>query len=108
MVSHCQFLLVGTLLTLSVAGAYLFLKRDSIEDFIKDKKRELKIGDRLSQLYFPSDYHATGVLRLVTSKIDEPFEAWYSKRHQKSRIDYYQGRSVKILSKTLKKHQRPH
>lgn len=94
MVSHCQFLLVGTLLTLSVAGAYLFLKRDSIEDYIQDKKREtsqLKIGDRLSQLYFPSEYHVTGVLHLVTSKIDEPFEAWYSKRHQKSRIDYYQG-----------------
>ena len=78
-----------------MAGAYLFLKRDSIEDFIsEDKRRELKVGDNLESLHFPDEYHATGVLRLVTSEINEPFEAWYSKPHVKSRIDYYQGRCI--------------
>lgn len=95
MVSHCQLLVVGVLLTVSVAGAYLFLKRDSVEDFISDDKKrdsELRFGDSLTRLYFPNEYHVTGVLRLVTSEINEPFEAWYSKPHRRSRIDYYQGK----------------
>lgn len=45
----------------------------------------------LRSLHFPTEYHATGVLSLPTSNINEPFEVWYSQTYDKSRIDYYHG-----------------
>lgn len=40
---------------------------------------------------FPQEYHVTGRLLLPHSKIEEPFEAWFSRKHNRSRIDYYYG-----------------
>ncbi|KAK3752750.1 hypothetical protein QZH41_018716 [Actinostola sp. cb2023] len=40
---------------------------------------------------FPEEYHVTGRLLLPNSKIEEPFEAWLSRKHNRSRIDYYYG-----------------
>ena len=42
-------------------------------------------------LHFPDEYHTRGMLSLPYGDIVEPFEAWYSKRKQMSRIDYYNG-----------------
>ena len=40
---------------------------------------------------FPSNYHATGRLFLPHNNIIEPFEVWFSKDLERSRIDYYYG-----------------
>lgn len=40
---------------------------------------------------FPQNYHATGKLHLPHSQIEEPFEVWFSRKHNRSRIDYYYG-----------------
>ena len=50
-------------------------------------------GVDLRSLHFPTEYHATGVLSLPTSNINEPFEVWHSQTYDKSRIDYYHGKS---------------
>lgn len=55
-------------------------------------------GVDLRSLHFPTEYHATGILSLPTSNINEPFEVWHSQTYDKSRIDYYHGRLVTLLS----------
>lgn len=55
-------------------------------------------GVDLRSLHFPTEYHATGILSLPTSIINEPFEVWHSQTYDKSRIDYYHGRLVTLLS----------
>jgi hypothetical protein len=93
MLSYWKFIVTGFLLTVSTAGTYVYLKREDFKNYISQLyKRELKIGDNLASLHFPKEYHATGVLHLVTSNISEPFEIWYSQQKMKSRIDYYQGK----------------
>lgn len=63
-----------------------------IESTPKKHKGNAKVHSvDLRSLHFPSEYHATGVLSLPTSNINEPFEVWHSKTHEKSRIDYYHG-----------------
>lgn len=91
---YWKVIVTAFLLTVSTAGTYIYLKRDDFQNYISEiiYKRELKIGDNLESLHFPKEYHATGVLRLVTSNINEPFEIWYSKPKMKSRIDYYDGK----------------
>ena len=42
---------------------------------------------------FPRNYHTTGRLHLPHSGIVEPFEAWYAGDYNRSRIDYYYGKS---------------
>lgn len=54
-------------------------------------EQEDKPGPDLRSLHFPAEYHATGVLSLPTSNINEPFEVWHSQAYDKSRIDYYHG-----------------
>ena len=41
---------------------------------------------------FPVNYRSTGLLRLPRSGIQEPFEIWFSRKHQRSRVDFYYGR----------------
>lgn len=55
-------------------------------------EQDNKPGGDLRSLHFPSEYHATGVLSLPTSNINEPFEVWHSQTYDKSRIDYYHGK----------------
>ena len=97
MLPYWKIIVTAFLLTVSTAGTYIYLKRDDFQTYISGiiSKRELKIGHTtLASLHFPEEYHATGVLRLVTSKINEPFEIWYSGPKKKSRIDYYDGEYV--------------
>lgn len=42
---------------------------------------------------FPKTYHATGLLTLPYDGVMEPFETWYVKDLNMSRIDYYHGTS---------------
>ena len=44
-----------------------------------------------STVNFPVNYHATGRLFLPHSNIVEPFEIWFTKDFNRSRIDYYYG-----------------
>ena len=70
-----------------------------IESTPKKHKGNAKVHSvDLRSLHFPSEYHATGVLSLPTSNINEPFEVWHSKTHEKSRIDYYHGKCVILFS----------
>lgn len=55
-------------------------------------------GVDLRSLHFPTEYHATGVLSLPTSNINEPFEVWHSQTYDKSRIDYYHGKITILLA----------
>ena len=57
-------------------------------------------------LQFPDEYHTKGVLSLPYGDIVEPFEAWYSKRKQMSRIDYYNGED-QFESRGIHKSRRP-
>ena len=41
---------------------------------------------------FPVNYHSTGLLRLPHSGIKEPFEIWFSRKDQRSRVDFYYGK----------------
>ena len=92
------------LVTLTVAGvaAYLLFKPEEAERFFGSSKArrnlELDAGTDLTSLHFPEEYHAAGVLSLPTSEVNEPFEIWYSKPGDKSRIEYYGGRSMFLNS----------
>lgn len=59
-------------------------------------EQEDKPGPDLRSLHFPAEYHATGVLSLPTSNINEPFEVWHSQAYDKSRIDYYHGKTKRL------------
>ncbi|XP_067033013.1 uncharacterized protein [Acropora muricata] len=56
-------------------------------------KRSLKNDNSTAPLTvnFPTNYHATGRLFLPHSNIVEPFEIWFTKDFNRSRIDYYYG-----------------
>lgn len=62
-------------------------------------KRSLKNGNSTAPLTvnFPTNYHATGRLFLPHSNIVEPFEIWFTKDFNRSRIDYYYGTFFWIL-----------
>lgn len=92
--------------TLTVAGvaAYLLFKPEEGGNFFGSSKARrdlnLDLGTDLTNLQFPDEYHATGILSLPTSEVNEPFEIWYSKPADKSRIDYYGGKSIILILST--------
>lgn len=92
---HGKAIVTVIILIVSGVAAYLVFKPENAGTFSGASKAkrdiDLEPGVDLRSLDFPEDYHATGVLRLPTSQVDEPFEIWYSKSHDKSRIDYYEG-----------------
>lgn len=47
-----------------------------------------------TEIKFPTNYHATGRLFLPHSNIVEPFEIWFTSDFNRSRIDYYYGRTL--------------
>ncbi|XP_068681166.1 uncharacterized protein [Montipora foliosa] len=75
---------------LSATGIYhLFGQKLELMVF----KRSFKVHNSTTPLTvnFPSNYHATGRLFLPHSDIVEPFEIWFTKDFNRSRIDYYYG-----------------
>lgn len=82
------------ILTVAGVAAYLFFKPEETFSGLSKAKRDLdiEIGTPLTDLQFPDVYHATGVLSLPTSEVNEPFEIWFSKPADRSRIDYYGGK----------------
>lgn len=58
-------------------------------------KRSLEMENKTAPplaVNFPNNYHATGRLFLPHSNIVEPFEIWFTKDFNRSRIDYYYGK----------------
>lgn len=88
-----------------ILGHWLFVRSTPVDKGVSESEREDKRGGDLRSLHFPSEYHATGVLSLPTSNINEPFEVWHSQTYDKSRIDYYHGKS-NILTSHLDSHSR--
>lgn len=52
----------------------------------------------ISDLKFPSIYHAVGTIGIPSAKITEPFEAWHAGKYNRSRIDYYHGKLLSNIS----------
>lgn len=78
-----------------ILGHLIFVGSIPVEEPPEDvskSEQEYKPGVDLRSLHFPTEYHATGVLSLPTSNINEPFEVWHSQTYDKSRIDYYRGK----------------
>lgn len=75
-----------------IFGHWIFVRSTPVEKGVSASDQEVKPGVDLRSLHFPSEYHATGVLSLPTSNINEPFEVWHSQTYDKSRIDYYHGK----------------
>ncbi|XP_048583024.1 counting factor associated protein D isoform X2 [Nematostella vectensis] len=73
----CGFFLLGYKLA-NILGRY---KKPSKENSIATKLR----------FDLPSAYHAIGTLHLPYDNIREPFESWYARDYNMSRIDYYYG-----------------
>jgi len=88
-----------------ILGHWLFVRSSTVDKGVSESEREDKRGEDLRSLHFPSEYHATGVLSLPTSNINEPFEVWHSQTYDKSRIDYYHGKS-NTLTPHLDSHSR--
>ena len=85
-----------------ILGHWLFVRSSPVDKGVNESERETnKLGGDLRSLHFPSEYHATGVLSLPTSNINEPFEVWHSQTYDKSRIDYYHGKSNTFTSHRL-------
>ena len=68
------------------------------QDNFSKSERSHEHGVDLRSLHFPTEYHATGILSLPTSNINEPFEVWHSQTYEKSRIDYYHGKTIMLFS----------
>ena len=75
-----------------IFGHWIFVRSTPVVKGVGESEREGKHSGDLRSLHFPSEYHATGVLSLPTSNINEPFEVWHSQTYDKSRIDYYHGK----------------
>ena len=88
-----------------IFGHWLFVRSTPVDKGVSESEREDIRGRDLRSLHFPSEYHATGVLSLPTSNINEPFEVWHSQTYDKSRIDYYHGKG-NILTFYLNSHFR--
>ena len=88
-----------------IFGHWLLARSTPVDKGVSGSEREDKRGGDLRSLHFPSEYHATGVLSLPTSNINEPFEVWHSQTYDKSRIDYYHGKR-NILTSHLNSHSR--
>lgn len=84
--------LVGLLVTCLIAAGLYELRYGSYLDqmIFKRSLRENKTAPLT--INFPSNYHSTGRLFLPHSNIVEPFEIWFTKDFNRSRIDYYYGR----------------
>ncbi|XP_015757752.1 PREDICTED: digestive cysteine proteinase 1-like [Acropora digitifera] len=80
------------------------LHRDEARDVAMEKRAKRHVLTVGEVLQFPDEYHTRGVLSLPYGDIVEPFEAWYSKRKQMSRIDYYNGMDRTIQRQDLGKH----
>ncbi|XP_067032987.1 uncharacterized protein [Acropora muricata] len=88
-----------------LAGIICFnLHRDEALDVAMEKRAKRHVLTVGEVLQFPNEYHTRGVLSLPYGDIVEPFEAWYSKRKQMSRIDYYNGMDRTIQREDLGKH----
>ena len=76
---------------LIATGIYQLRKGSYFDEMIF--KRSLKKENKTVPLTvnFPTNYHATGRLFLPHSNIVEPFEIWFTKDFNRSRIDYYYG-----------------
>lgn len=83
----------------------LFVRSIPVDKGVSESEREDNRAGDLRSLHFPSEYHATGVLSLPTSNINEPFEVWHSQTYDKSRIDYYHGKG-NILTSYLNSYSR--
>lgn len=49
-----------------------------------------------SPLSFPDVYHVSGIFSLPYAEIEEPFEAWYNRSGNVSRIEYYHGQVITL------------
>ena len=56
-----------------------------------DFERTVAANRSISELKFPSIYHVYGTIRIPSASINEPFQAWYAGKYNRSRIDYYEG-----------------
>lgn len=75
----------------------LFRQTRSYSAVAEAKTVNLMSNDpKLSLLKFHSSYHVKGYLRLPRSNLNEPIEVWYDQKHSKSRIDYYNGKSIVV------------
>ena len=81
-----------------ILGHWLFVRSTPVDKGVSESEREDNRGGDLRSLHFPGEYHATGVLSLPTSNINEPFEVWHSQTYDKSRIDYYHGKGNTLTS----------
>lgn len=86
-----------------ILGHWIFVQSIPVDKGVNESERNGNRSGDLRSLHFPSEYHATGILSLPTSNINEPFEVWHSQTYDKSRIDYYHGKG-----KTLKSYLNPH
>ncbi|XP_046857407.1 LOW QUALITY PROTEIN: cathepsin K-like [Xenia sp. Carnegie-2017] len=84
---------VHYVLLVVVLSAFVFLVTNLTMSFHTGKV--LKIIRRFIHRHprpsFPQNYHSTGLLMLPHSGIREPFEIWFSKEQQRSRVDFYYG-----------------
>ena len=100
-----KVLIAGVILIVAGVAAYLVFRPEDADKFFASSKLrrdlDLELGADLTSLQFPDEYHATGVLSLPTSGVNEPFETWYSKPYDRSRIDYYHGKYFYLLKATF-------
>lgn len=86
------------LICLMILDKWVFITSTPSKQSVNKSEKSHEHGVDLRSLHFPTEYHATGVLSLPTSNINEPFEVWHSQTYDKSRIDYYHGKLVTLLS----------
>lgn len=86
------------LICLLILDKWVFITSTPSKQSANKSEKSHEHGVDLRSLHFPTEYHATGVLSLPTSNINEPFEVWHSQTYDKSRIDYYHGKLVTPLS----------
>ena len=92
--SKAVILLIASLLLFTVLGMGRKYRPGSLR-FRRDVKHK---GKNDGEFTFPDSYHAVGVLQLPYGNIAEPFDVWYSGKNRMSRIDYYGGESLFILT----------
>lgn len=84
----------AVLACLMVLEHWILIASTPAKQSVSKSEKSQEHGVDLRSLHFPTEYHATGVLSLPTSNINEPFEVWYSQTYDKSRIDYYHGKEI--------------
>lgn len=89
--------LCTSLLAVCLVGTLCYLKVHSSTQVLGIFGRAIADKVEPPRFEFPQEYHATGRLLLPHSKIEEPFEIWFTRKQNRSRIDYYYGKFVGLL-----------